>query len=278
MKEWVTLADTTLSSATTSNSPQLPSKQKDIEDEDLGLWEEVKELGHEDFQTQSPLPIAHKKSAIAPVEEFKDNLSFSKALNKQTLAPAPAPHNKYSDGPRYKEVLNVLRKVFKKEEFRTNQLEAIMGTLAGRDVFVLMPTGGGKSLCYQLPALCTTGTTHGVTIVISPLKALMEDQVQILKDLNIEAAHVNSDQENADTKQIYSRLRGNGRPISILYLSPEKLDSSAVMKDILASLHAQNRIARLVVDEAHVFVNWGRNFRGSVRLFLISLCLVDCEC
>lgn len=102
-----------------------------------------------------------------------------------------------------KEVYKKLKTVFNLTSFRSNQEEAINATLSGKDVFVLMPTGGGKSLCYQLPAIVKGGCTKGTTIVISPLISLMQDQVEHLQKLNVKARMLSS-KGGIDEKIIHS--------------------------------------------------------------------------
>ncbi|THV03242.1 ATP-dependent DNA helicase [Dendrothele bispora CBS 962.96] len=158
--------------------------------------------------------------------------------------------------------MDKLNKVFGLPSFRTNQLEAIIAALSGRDVFVLMPTGGGKSLCYQLPAVCKGGSTKGITVVVSPLLSLMTNQVSSLRDKNVDVVLWNS--ESTDVVEIMRRLRGNPKP-SLLYVSPEKIKESGSLHSILTDLYRSNHLARFVIDEAHCISTWGQDFREAYQ-------------
>jgi hypothetical protein len=160
----------------------------------------------------------------------------------------------------YREVVEKLRSVFRLKAFRKNQLAAIISTLEGRDTIVLMPTGGGKSLCYQLPAVCSGGKTKGVTVVVSPLRALMSDQVERLRSLHIDVMMLASvEAQDGNTMQELSSASKKPR---LVYITPEKLCRSEGIKAILKGLNARQQLARFVIDEAHLINSWGRDFRA----------------
>jgi RecQ family ATP-dependent DNA helicase len=172
--------------------------------------------------------------------------------------------------PYYDEIIRILKTVFSLHEFRTNQLEAINATMAGRDVFVLMPTGGGKSLCYQVPAVCKTGAFSGVTFVVSPLLSLMHDQVEKLKKMGVDVILWNSERTSDDVQQIMQRLNAKRKP-SLVYVTPEKLKESQMLKNTLAKLYEEGGLARFVIDEAHCISTWGRDFRDAVRTLFFRI-------
>ena len=148
----------------------------------------------------------------------------------------------------------VLQAVFGFHGFRSLQSRAVENVMHGRDTLVLMPTGGGKSICYQVPALCRPG----MGLVISPLIALMDDQVAALRQVGINAAAMHSELEVSESAQVRADL-ASGR-VDLLYISPERLLSSGTL-DRLATIP----LSVIAIDEAHCISAWGHEFRPEYR-------------
>lgn len=245
--------------------------QADVDEEEYGEDNDDVDMLEvaEEVENRNTRPHSHHDIGRRGVfAETSGNILRSETLKLGPAFAHTAPHLTQMQHVWSKDVKAALKDRFHLRGFRPNQLEAINATLAGKDAFVLMPTGGGKSLCYQLPAIVNSGKTQGVTIVISPLLSLMQDQVEHLQKLEIQALLVNSEVTAEYRRLVMSCLKEQHphKFCQLLYITPEMINKSQAMVSAFRDLYKRRKLARIVIDEAHCVSQWGHDFRPDYKL------------
>ncbi|XP_072474854.1 recQ-like DNA helicase BLM isoform X2 [Notamacropus eugenii] len=241
-----------------------PSYNSVEEESSKNIYLPIRE-GHptKSFSERTPLTKTNCLSVIPPNQNKSTSIQNCPDKLAQSRPSRNPEHERFKslDFPHSKEMMKIFHKKFGLHHFRTNQLEAINAVLLGEDCFVLMPTGGGKSLCYQLPAC----VSPGVTIVISPLRSLIIDQVQKLTSLDIPATYLTGDKTDSEAANIYLQLSKKDPIIKLLYVTPEKVCASNRLISTLENLYERKLLARFVIDEAHCVSQWGHDFRPDYK-------------
>lgn len=207
-------------------------------------------------------------SNVAECTSVFESIPAVRGVSVEQYDPNTAQHCKWhsQDFPWSKKINEVIQRTFGHQQWRTNQLPIVNAIMAKKDVFVTMPTGGGKSLCYQVPALASPG----VTVVIQPLISLIEDQMMIMSALDIPCAFLcGKDYEGpwgtTDVEAVLQGIQSDPPQVKVLFITPERLTTGTYILNQLSNLSRRNLVTMFVVDECHCVSQWGHEFRPNYK-------------
>lgn len=231
--------------------------------EDLG--KELEEVENELAVVQSELDVLLQKQ-----EELLERKSLLKTQleslegSRIRLQNAKLLSQDWENGdfPWSSQIFSILKSTFKIEKFRYLQASCINATLSNKDTILIMPTGAGKSLCYQLPAVLS----KGFTLIVSPLVSLMEDQLLSVKNLGIESCALNASTSREDLNHAHNQMTQKDSMLKLLYVTPEKLSKSKRFMSKLEKAYENGMLSRIVIDEVHCASQWGHDFRPDYKI------------
>ncbi|KAJ8023459.1 ATP-dependent DNA helicase Q1 [Holothuria leucospilota] len=224
-----------------------------------GLRADIVTMDSELFEVQTKLDRLYRKKLT--LEKEKKRLE-TEAAHLEQACKLPDVDLKRSDFQWSKKLHALKKSKFNISEFRPYQEEVINATMSKRDVILVMPTGGGKSLCFQLPALLC----DGFTLVISPLVSLMEDQAMALQDCGIAAVNLSASTSREEVKVVHQDMIRPNTTLKLLYVTPEKIAKSKRFMAQLQKAYEKGLLARIAIDEVHCCSQWGHDFRPDYKV------------